>query len=140
MPQTVEVRFKGTRRAFFQWPHEDTEPLRLSESVIVDADRGEDFGRVSAVGDVAAKKCGGSCSVPATSPGGVPVHAGGGCGPAPVASAEESRQLMQWFAEGRLSVPPVAARFPLERAGEAVATVANGELAGRVIVEVAARG
>ena len=64
MPQTVEVRFKGTRRAFFQWPHEDTEPLRLSESVIVDADRGEDFGRVSAVGDVAAKKCGGSCSVP----------------------------------------------------------------------------
>ena len=93
MPQTVEVRFKGTRRAFFQWPHEDTEPLRLSESVIVDADRGEDFGRVSAVGDVAAKKCGGSCSVPAPSTGGEPTHAGGGCGPAPAASAEEPRQF-----------------------------------------------
>jgi cell fate regulator YaaT (PSP1 superfamily) len=62
MPQTVEVRFKGTRRAFYHWPHEATEPLRLQESVIVDADRGEDFGRVSAVGDTAAKKCGGSCS------------------------------------------------------------------------------
>jgi cell fate regulator YaaT (PSP1 superfamily) len=68
MPQTVEVRFKGTRRAFFRWPHEETEPLRLQESVIVDVDRGEDFGRVSAVGDVAAKKCGGSCSC-SVSPG-----------------------------------------------------------------------
>ena len=64
MPQTVEVRFKGTRRSFYNWPHEDTEPLRLQESVIVDADRGEDFGRISAVGDVAAKKCGGSCACP----------------------------------------------------------------------------
>lgn len=64
MPQTVEVRFKGTRRAFYNWPHEDTEPLRLQESVIVGADRGEDFGRISAVGDVAAKKCGGSCACP----------------------------------------------------------------------------
>ncbi len=64
MSQTVEVRFKGTRRAFYQWPHEDTEPLRLQESVIVGADRGEDLGRVSAVGDVAAKKCGGSCACP----------------------------------------------------------------------------
>ena len=68
MPQTVEVRFKGTRRAFFHWPHEDTAPLRLQESVIVDADRGEDFGRVSAVGDVAAKKCGGSCACPTDKP------------------------------------------------------------------------
>ena len=91
MPQTVEVRFKGTRRAFFQWPHEDTEPLRLSESVIVDADRGEDFGRISAVGDVAAKKCGGSCSVPG------PASDGGesapGCGTAPPASGGESKQF-----------------------------------------------
>jgi cell fate regulator YaaT (PSP1 superfamily) len=81
MPQTVEVRFKGTRRAFYQWPHEDTEPLRLSESVIVGAERGEDFGRVSAVGDVAAKKCGGSCSVPSAQAGDAAGNAGG-CGPA----------------------------------------------------------
>jgi len=81
MPQTVEVRFKGTRRAFFHWPHEETEPLRLKESVIVAADRGEDFGRISAVGDVAAKKCGGSCSVPAAASGAAdqPAEA---CGPA----------------------------------------------------------
>jgi cell fate regulator YaaT (PSP1 superfamily) len=93
MPQTVEVRFKGTRRSFFQWPHEDTEPLRLSESVIVDADRGEDFGRVSAVGDVAAKKCGGSCSVPAPAANGDAEHAGGGCGTSPAASAGEAKQF-----------------------------------------------
>lgn len=63
MPQTVEVRFKGTRRAFFIWPHDD-DPLRLQEPVIVDVERGQDFGRVNSVGEVAAKKCGGSCSCP----------------------------------------------------------------------------
>lgn len=78
MPQTVEVRFKGTRRAFFHWPHEETEPLRLQESVIVGADRGEDLGRISSVGDVAAKKCGGSCACPTDKPGepGEPGQAG----------------------------------------------------------------
>ena len=90
MPQTVEVRFKGTRRAFFQWLHDDTEPLRLSESVIVDADRGEDFGRISAVGDIAAKKCGGSCSVPSASTGDAD-QAGGGCGPTPVPGGNEQK-------------------------------------------------
>ena len=86
MPQTVEVRFKGTRRAFFHWPHEETEPLRLKESVIVAADRGEDFGRISAVGDVAAKKCGGSCSVPAATDGATE-HAAEACGPTLPATA-----------------------------------------------------
>jgi cell fate regulator YaaT (PSP1 superfamily) len=86
MAQTVEVRFKGTRRAFFHWPHEETEPLRMKESVIVAADRGEDFGRISAVGDVAARKCGGSCSVPAAANGATDQAAA--CGPAlPVAPA-----------------------------------------------------
>jgi cell fate regulator YaaT (PSP1 superfamily) len=61
MPQTVEVRFKGTRRSFFTWA-DDASLLRLQEPVIVRVDRGEDLGRVSAVGAVAAKKCGGSCS------------------------------------------------------------------------------
>jgi len=93
MPQTVEVRFKGTRRAFFQWPHDDTEPLRLSESVIVDADRGEDFGRVSAVGDVAAKKCGGSCSVPSAPSSGEAAPAGGGCGTSASPSTDEPKQF-----------------------------------------------
>jgi len=93
MPQTVEVRFKGTRRAFFQWPHEDTEPLRLAESVIVDADRGEDFGRISAVGDVAAKKCGGSCSVPSAPASGEAAPAGGGCGTSAPPSTDEAKQF-----------------------------------------------
>src|SRR3989454_1468257 len=34
----------------------------LHDSVIVEVDRGQDLGRVSAVGPVAAKKCAGSCS------------------------------------------------------------------------------
>ena len=61
MPQTVEVRFKGTRRDFFHWPDEQ-EPLRLSEAVIVQAERGQDFGRVQSAGAVAEKKCGGGCT------------------------------------------------------------------------------
>jgi cell fate regulator YaaT (PSP1 superfamily) len=61
MSQTVEVRFKGTRKAYFVW--EDTEsPIRTGEAVLVEVERGRDFGRVTAVGDVAAKKCAGSCT------------------------------------------------------------------------------
>jgi cell fate regulator YaaT (PSP1 superfamily) len=54
---TVEVRFKGTRKAYFLWPAE--EPLRTGEAVIVEAERGRDLGHVTAVGEVAEKKCGG---------------------------------------------------------------------------------
>ncbi|NOT10049.1 MAG: hypothetical protein HOP28_17790 [Gemmatimonadales bacterium] len=60
MPRTVEVRFKGNRKDYFLWADE-SEPLRLWDSVIVPAERGIDFGRVSAVGESAEKKCG-SCS------------------------------------------------------------------------------
>jgi len=60
MPATVEVRFKGNRKDYFLWPRED-EPLRLWDSVIVPAERGLDFGRVSATGEAATKKCN-SCS------------------------------------------------------------------------------
>jgi cell fate regulator YaaT (PSP1 superfamily) len=61
MSQTVEVRFKGTRKAYFVW--EDGEaPIRTGEAVLVEVERGRDFGRVTAVGDVAAKKCAGSCT------------------------------------------------------------------------------
>jgi len=64
LSQTVEVRFKGTRKAYFLW--EDAEaPLRASETVLVEVERGRDFGRVTSVGELAEKKCTG-CSGCAT--------------------------------------------------------------------------
>ncbi len=60
MTDVVEVRFKGNRKEYFTWPSE--EPLALHDPVIVEVERGQDFGRVSAVGPIAARKCGGSCS------------------------------------------------------------------------------
>jgi len=60
MPQTVEVRFKGNRKGLFDWPNDD-DLLRMRDAVIVDADRGQDLGRISAVGETALKKCGSSC-------------------------------------------------------------------------------
>jgi cell fate regulator YaaT (PSP1 superfamily) len=56
----VEVRFKGNRKEYFSWP--SAEPLALHDPVIVEVERGQDFGRVSALGAVAAKKCGAGCS------------------------------------------------------------------------------
>jgi len=61
MSQTVEVRFKGTRKAYFLWADTDA-PLRVGDAVLVEVERGRDFGRITAVGDVAAKKCAGGCS------------------------------------------------------------------------------
>ncbi|CAN5742661.1 stage 0 sporulation family protein [soil metagenome] len=60
MSQTVEVRFKGTRKAYFLWG--GTEPLRPGEAVMVEVERGRDLGHVTAVGELAEKKCGGGCS------------------------------------------------------------------------------
>ncbi len=51
----IEVRFKGNRREYFTWQSED--PLRIDEPVIVEVERGQDFGVVSALGAVAEKKC-----------------------------------------------------------------------------------
>ncbi len=48
MPQLIEIAFKGNRKEFFLWESDDT-PAR-SAAVIVDADRGEDLGRVHAYG------------------------------------------------------------------------------------------
>jgi cell fate regulator YaaT (PSP1 superfamily) len=64
MPQTIEVRFKGTRKAYFVW-EDEADPLRVKDDVIVEVERGRDLGRVTAVGDTATKKCGGcsGCSV-----------------------------------------------------------------------------
>ena len=56
MTDLVEVRFKGNRKEYFSWP--SAEPLALHDPVIVEVERGQDFGRVSALGPVAAKKCG----------------------------------------------------------------------------------
>ncbi len=61
MRQTVEVRFKGTRKAYFVWD-DDTDPIRVKDAVIVEVERGRDLGRVTAVGDSAEKQCGSSCS------------------------------------------------------------------------------
>ncbi len=70
MSAFIEVRFKGHRQEYFQWTGED--PLRPGEPVIVEAERGKDLGRVSAVGPVAEKKCVRcqACSSPATLAGG----------------------------------------------------------------------
>ena len=61
MPTTVEVRFKGNRKDYFLWA-DDSEPLRLSEAVIVPVERGLDFGRVSATGETATRKCASGCA------------------------------------------------------------------------------
>ncbi|MDX2057063.1 MAG: regulatory iron-sulfur-containing complex subunit RicT [Gemmatimonadales bacterium] len=61
MPTTVEVRFKGNRKDYFLWP-EEAERLYLHQPVIVEAERGLDFGRVGVVGETAAKKCAAGCS------------------------------------------------------------------------------
>ncbi|HET8634731.1 MAG TPA: regulatory iron-sulfur-containing complex subunit RicT [Gemmatimonadales bacterium] len=57
-PLTVEVRFKGTRKAYFH----SSVALHVGDAVVVDAERGRDFGHVTAVGEVAEQKCGGSCT------------------------------------------------------------------------------
>jgi cell fate regulator YaaT (PSP1 superfamily) len=66
----VEVRFKGNRQEYFNWT--SAEPLGLHDPVIVEVERGQDMGRVSALGEVALKKCARGCGgcplpdVPAT--------------------------------------------------------------------------
>ena len=50
----TEVAFKGNRKEFFRW--EGEQPLALRTPVIVEADRGEDLGRVHAIGDLALKR------------------------------------------------------------------------------------
>jgi len=57
LTNVLEVRFKGNRREYFSWPSEDSSTLRLDVPVIVEVERGQDFGVVSALGAVAEKKC-----------------------------------------------------------------------------------
>jgi cell fate regulator YaaT (PSP1 superfamily) len=61
----LEVTFKGNRREYYS---AETEDIQLSQYVIVEADRGEDLGRVTAYGAVAERKCAGcstGCAAPA---------------------------------------------------------------------------
>jgi cell fate regulator YaaT (PSP1 superfamily) len=54
-PQLVEVRFKGKRRDYFS--AHVVPPLRELEFVIVEADRGQDLGVVTALNELARNKC-----------------------------------------------------------------------------------
>jgi cell fate regulator YaaT (PSP1 superfamily) len=55
--QLIEVAFRGNRKEFFLWDPEDLPPLKAA--VIVEADRGEDLGRVHATGELAQKRAAG---------------------------------------------------------------------------------
>lgn len=55
MSAVIEVRFKGNRLEYFNWSSAET--LALLQPVIVEAERGQDLGRVSALGEIALKKC-----------------------------------------------------------------------------------
>lgn len=59
MTHLIEVAFGGNRKAFYLWDGEAPPPLQAP--VIVEADRGEDLGRVHAVGELAERRCAG-CS------------------------------------------------------------------------------
>ena len=59
MTTVIEVRFKGNRLEFFNWPAD--EPPAVHDPVIVEVERGQDLGRVSAVGEIALKKCARGC-------------------------------------------------------------------------------
>ena len=55
MSHLIEVAFRGNRKEFFQWNGETAPPLKAA--VIVEADRGEDFGRVHSTGELAEVRC-----------------------------------------------------------------------------------
>src|SRR5687768_13611646 len=63
IPGFAEVRFKGTRKEYFTFEAMELSP---GDHVIVEADRGEDLGQVSALGTIAQRKCSssGGCSTP----------------------------------------------------------------------------
>lgn len=64
MANFVEIRFKGTRRGYYSNRGLDIHP---GAYVLVEADRGEDLGEVTAMGSIAERKCSsssGGCSAP----------------------------------------------------------------------------
>jgi cell fate regulator YaaT (PSP1 superfamily) len=64
MSRILEVTFKGNRREYYTAQADD---ISMSHYVIVEADRGEDLGRVTAAGAVAERKCSG-CSTGCAAP------------------------------------------------------------------------
>ncbi len=64
MSRILEVTFKGNRREYYT---ADTDDVGINHYVIVEADRGEDLGRVSAAGAIAERKCSG-CSTGCAAP------------------------------------------------------------------------
>ena len=54
MPQLIEVEFRGNRKEFFTW--DPTDPPPVGSHVVVEVDRGEDLGRVHAVGELAERR------------------------------------------------------------------------------------
>ncbi|WP_353266409.1 regulatory iron-sulfur-containing complex subunit RicT [Gemmatimonas sp.] len=62
----IEVAFRGNRKEFFSWDGEQPPPLRAA--IIVDADRGEDFGRVHSTGELAEVRCNGCAHGCGTTP------------------------------------------------------------------------
>ena len=63
MPGFAEVRFKGTRKDYFTCQPGTLQP---GSWVMVEAERGRDLGRVSALGAIAERKCSssGGCATP----------------------------------------------------------------------------
>ena len=66
MSHLIEVAFRGSRKEFFQWDAEDAPALRAG--IIVEADRGEDFGRVHSTGELAEVRCKGCAHGCGTTP------------------------------------------------------------------------
>ena len=66
MGHLIEVAFRGNRKEFFSWDGEQPPPLRAA--IIVDADRGEDFGRVHSTGELAEVRCNGCAHGCGTTP------------------------------------------------------------------------
>jgi cell fate regulator YaaT (PSP1 superfamily) len=62
----IEVAFRGNRKEFFAWEGEAAPPLQAG--VLVEADRGEDFGRVHATGELAEVRCRGCAHGCGTAP------------------------------------------------------------------------
>lgn len=61
MPQLIEVRFKGNRKEYFSWANGEA-PVDVGSSVVVEVEKGEDLGEVTAVGDLAERKCAVGCN------------------------------------------------------------------------------
>ncbi len=59
LTQLVEVRFKGNRKEYFS---ADDSSINVGMSVVVEVERGQDLGEVTATGSIAEKKCGTGCS------------------------------------------------------------------------------